>query len=135
MSRKLLCVDFSEFKACVCYFVPICFSRQMIALQKLWKVFFISSKKLFSFLRYWHFYIFVFPSFSSCQPLINLKVYDIINCLNKILITYFVWYLEKKKKYDIETLLIDWVLNVVIDRVLNKVHFYGTVMQKMCSKS
>ena len=37
--------------------------HQMIALQKLWKMFFISSKKLFSFLRYLNFCIFVFPSF------------------------------------------------------------------------
>ena len=36
--------------------------HQMIALQKLWKMFFISSKKLFSFLRYLDFCIFVFPS-------------------------------------------------------------------------
>ena len=42
---------------------------QMIALQKLWKMFFISSKKLFLFLRYSNFCIFVYPSFSSCQPL------------------------------------------------------------------
>ena len=35
--------------------------QQIIALQKLWKILFISSKKLFSFSRYWHFCIFVFP--------------------------------------------------------------------------
>ena len=50
-----------------------------------------------------------------------------INCLNKILITHFVWYLEKEKRYDIETLS--------IDRVLNKEYFYGKVMQKMCNKN
>ena len=31
------------------------------------------------------------------------------------------------KRYDIETLS--------IDRVLNKEHFYGNIMHKMCSKS
>ena len=31
----------------------------------------------------------------------NLKVYDVINCLNENLIAYFVWYYEKKKRYDI----------------------------------
>ena len=41
--------------------------------------------------------------------------------------THFVWYLEKEKWYDIETLL--------TDRVLNKEHFYGKFMQKMCIKS
>ena len=45
------------------------FFHQMIALQKLWKMFFISSKKLFSFSRYSKVCISVFPSFSSSQPL------------------------------------------------------------------
>ena len=58
---------------------------------------------------------------------INLKAYDIINCLNKNLITHFVWYLEKEKKYDIETLS--------IDRILDKEHLYGKIIHKMCSKS
>ena len=41
--------------------------------------------------------------------------------------THFVWYLAKAKRYDIEAL---W-----IDRVLNKEHFYEKVVQKMCFKS
>ena len=56
------------FKACVRYFVANFIFHQMIALQKLWKMFFISSKKLFSFLRYLNFFISIFPSFSPCQP-------------------------------------------------------------------
>ena len=44
--------------------------HQMIALQKLWKMFFISSKKLFLFLRYLNFCIFIFPSFFPCKPLL-----------------------------------------------------------------
>ena len=36
--------------------------------------------------------------------------------------THFVWYLEKEKRYDIETLL--------NDRVLNKGYFYGRILQK-----
>ena len=43
--------------------------HQMITLQKLWKMFFISPKKLFSFSRYSIFHIFVFLSFFPCQPL------------------------------------------------------------------
>ena len=42
-------------------------------------------------------------------------------------LTHFVWYLGKEKKYDIETLS--------IDRVLNKEDFYGKFMHKMCTKS
>ena len=43
-------------------FIKLLFFHQMIALQKLWKMFFISSKKLFSFSRYLDFCIF-FSSF------------------------------------------------------------------------
>ena len=46
-------------------FYQIFISYQMIALQKLWKMFFTSSKKLFSFSRYSNFCISVFPSFFS----------------------------------------------------------------------
>ena len=113
-------------------FYQFLFLHQMIALWKLWKMLFISSKKLFSFLRYSNFCISLFLSFSPCQPCfkrwskINLKIYDIINCLNKNLITDFVWYHLKEKSYDIETLS--------IDRVLNKQHFYEKVMQEICTK-
>ena len=80
--------------------------------------------------------IFVFPSsplfhpvshcFRDCSK-INLKGYDVINCLNKNLMTQFVWYLEKEKRYDIE--------KFSIERVLNEEHFNGKIMQKICTKS
>ena len=97
-----------------------------------WKMMFISSKKLFSLSRY---SIFLFPSslffFAVSHWLrgwskINLKVYDAINCLTKNL-THFVWYLEKEKRYDIETLS--------IDRVWNEEQFSWKIMQKMCTNS
>ena len=84
-----------------------------------------------SFFRSQDIQIFVFPSSPLFFPVshcfrgwskINLKVYDIINCLNKNLITHFVWCLEKEKRYDIETLS--------VDRVLNKEHFYGKNHEK-----
>ena len=114
-------------------FIKFLFFHQMIALQKLWKMLFISSKKLFSFSRYSIFCISVLPSFlpvGHCfrgWSKINLKVHDVINCLNKNPITYFVWYLEKEKRYDIKTL--------PIDGVSDKEHFYRKIMQKICSKS
>ena len=89
---------------------------------------FITSKKLFLFSRYSNICISVVAPFSLCRPLlermmkINLKVYGVINCLNKNFTTYFVWYLEKGKRHDIGTL--------AIDRVLNKEHF----MEKVCRK-
>ena len=50
-------------------FHQIFISHQMVALQKLWKMLFISSKKVFSLSRYSNFCISVVPSFSPCQPL------------------------------------------------------------------
>ena len=100
----------------------------MIAYKKLWKMFFISFKKLFPFSRYSDFSISVFPFFpiaSHCfrgWSKMNLKVYNIMICPNKNLLTHFVWYLEKEKRNDIETLS--------IKRVLNKEYFYGKVIQK-----
>ena len=57
----------------------------------------------------------------------NLKVYHIIKCLNKNLITHFVWYIEKDVRCDIETLS--------IDRVLNKEHFMETSCRKCARKA
>ena len=74
-----------------------------IALQKLWEMFFISSKKLFSLSRYSNFCIFIFPSF--------FPVSHCFRGLNNNLITCFVWYLEKEIRCDIETLAADIVLN------------------------
>ena len=51
------------FKACVRYFFIIFIFHQMMVLQKLCKMFFSSSKNLFSFSSYSDFCIFVFPSF------------------------------------------------------------------------
>ena len=114
-------------------FYQVFIFHHMIALQKLWKMFFISSKKLFSFLRYLNFCIFVFSCFFLLRHCFrswfkkNLRIYDVSNCLNKNLITQFVWYLGKEIRCDTETLC--------IDRELNKEHFYGKTMQKMCTKS
>ena len=80
--------------------------------------------------------IFVFPSSPLFLPVshcsgawskINFEVYDVTNCQNKNLVTHLVWYLEKEKKYNNEILS--------IDRILNKEHFHGKIMQKMCTKS
>ena len=94
-----------ELKTCVCYFS---FFHQMTALKQLWKMLFISSEKLYSFSRYSNFYFSIFPSFFPVSHWLrgwskrNLKIYNVSNCLNKNLITHFVWYLEKEKIYGIE---------------------------------
>ena len=94
--------DFCPLKLVSATFYQIFIFHQMIALQKLWKMFFISPKKLISFSRYSNFCIFFSPSFFPCQPLLrgwfkkNFKIYDLINCLIKNLITHFVWCLEKE---------------------------------------
>ena len=107
--------------------------HQMIAPQKLRKIFlFHLRSSLFS----QDIQIFVFLSSPLFLPVnhcfrgwskINLKVYDIINCLNKNLITHFVWYLGKEKRYDSE--------NLSIDRVLNKDNFYGKSCRKCSPKA
>ena len=76
--RPLHWVDSSDscLKLVSAIFYQIFISHQMIALQKLWKMFFISSKKLFSFLRYSNFCISTFPSFSPCQPLLLRLIED-----------------------------------------------------------
>ena len=85
---------FMLIKACIFYHFFI--FHQRIALQKLLKMFFVSSKKLIWFSRYSNFCIFIFPSFFPVGHCFrglsskNLKVYDVINCLNKNLITPFV---------------------------------------------
>ena len=56
----------------------------------------------------------------------NFRVHDVINCLTKNIRTYFVRYLEKEKRYDIETLS--------IDRVSNEENCYGKIMKKICTK-
>ena len=117
-------------KTWVRYFLKIFSLSPNVSLSKTMKDVFISSKKLFSFSRYLNFCIFpLFLPVSHCVRAwskINLEVYDIINCLNNNLI-HLVWYLEKEKRYGIEILS--------IDRVLNNEHFYGKIMQKMCTKS
>ena len=122
----------SDLKLVFIIFFHFFIFHQLIALQKTMKNVFISSEKLFLFTRYSNFCISVFPSFFlsatafQVDPRKILKVYDVINCLNKKLITHSVWYLEKKIRSDIETLF--------IDKDINKEHFYGKIMQNMCTK-
>ena len=95
--QKVLQYSYMLRKVCVRYFL---FFHQMRALQKLREMISIPSKKFISFLRYLNFCIPVLPSFS----LRRLLLYDVINCLNKNSITHFVSYHEKEKRYDIEIL-------------------------------
>ena len=87
--------------------------HQMIALQKLWKMVFISSEKLFSLLRHSSFCIFIFPLFSPVSHCFrgwskkSLIINNVISCPNKNLITQFVWYYEKEIRCGSETLSID----------------------------
>ena len=110
-----------------------CRRLNYIALQKLWKMFLFHLKSSF---RSRDIQIFAFSPSPLFLPVshclrawskINFKVHDAINCLNKNLKTHFVWYLEKERRYGIETL--------TIDTVLNKEHFCGKIMQKICTKS
>ena len=103
---------------------------QLIALKQLRKMRFIYLKSYFG---YWDIQFFVFLSFPlfflvdhcfSGWSKINLKFYDVFNCLNKNFITHFVWYLEKEKMYVIETLSIEWVYKKI----------QNIFMEKLCRK-
>ena len=104
---------------------------QMTALQKLMFLFHLKSSFHSRDIQFLIFLLSpLFLPVSHCfrgWSKINLIVYDIINILNKMLITHFIWYLEKEKRYDTETLS--------VDTELNKEQFYGKIMQKMCTKS
>ena len=113
-------------------FINFLFFNQMIALQKLWKLLFILSTKLFLFLRYSIFLHFcpshLFLPVGHCfrgWSKINIKVRHVINCLNKNSITRFSWYLEKERRYDTEYDI----------GVSDKEHFYRKITLKICSKS
>ena len=69
------CLSFNIFrhfmlKLVSAIFYQVFISHQMIVLQKLWKMLFISSKTLFSLSRYSHFCISRLLSFFPCQPLL-----------------------------------------------------------------
>ena len=119
-----------ETKACVPYFSSF---QQNILKIIMKNAFYFILKALFVFETFKFLYIpllFFFPvnHWLRGWSNINLKVYDVSNCLNKnTLITHFVLYIEKEKRYDIEPLS--------IDRVLSKKHFDGKNMQKMCTKN
>ena len=114
-----LCCSSPYFRVLLCtHYGPLqCFSTYFRKLKK---------KSEFYYGPHFQTMLFFVTIFRGCSK-VNLKIYDVISCLNKNLITHFVWYLQKQKRYDIETLS--------IDRVLNKEHFYGKVMQKICTKS
>ena len=119
-----------ETKACVPYFSSF---KQNILKIIMKNAFYFILKALFVFETFKFLYIPLLLFFPVNHWLrgwsnINLKVYDVSNYLNKnTLITHFVLYIEKEKRYDIEPLS--------IDRVLSKKHFDGKSMQKMCTKS
>ena len=126
-------VYFVIFKACVCYFLTNFYFLPNDSASKTMKKFLFHLKSSF---RSWDIQISVdssFPLFFSVSHYFrgwfkkNLKVCDVINCLNENLVTYYVWYLEKEIRCDIETLS--------IDRVLNTEHFFVKILHKMCTKS
>ena len=72
--QQLTCYQWESLKQLLklvsAIFIKFLFFQQMIALQKLWKMLFISSKKFFLFSRYSNFCISGLPSFLTCRPLL-----------------------------------------------------------------
>ena len=79
MSDKNLVI--LEFKAGLLFFISFLFFHQMIAFQKLEKMFFISSKKLFTFLRCSNICIFSLPfhTFQIQKDKWSGIIYDVMN--------------------------------------------------------
>ena len=119
-------------KACVCYFSSnFYFSPNDSPSKTMKSVFYLRCSFCSRDIQ-----IFVFLSSPLFLPIshwfrgwlkINLNVCDVTNCRNNNLITYFVWYLEKEKRYDNETLS--------IDRSLNKEQFFWNIKQKIRTRS
>ena len=89
-----------DFKACVDYVLTNFYFSSKDSPSKAKKNVFISSRKHFLLWRYSLSLLFL--PVSHCFSLIlkfmiNLKVYDVISCLNKYWIAHFVWYLEEEK--------------------------------------
>ena len=131
---QYISLSFKFFKACVRYFLLNFYFSPNDRPSKTIKFFFIISyKKLFPLSRYSNYCIFTFPSFflvTHCSRVWfkkNIRVNDVVNCLNKNLITHFVWYLDKEIRCNIETMS--------IDRVLDTEYFHGKIMNKICTKS
>ena len=105
------------FKACVCYLYRIfIFSPNDNPSKTMKNAFCFIKKALLNLFS--NFSNSILPSFSPCWPLL----YRMIEEKSR---THFVHYLEKEKRYDTETLS--------IEGVSNKEHFYGKIMQKICS--
>ena len=124
-------------KACVFYFLSNFHFPPNDGGKKTKKnVFYFILKDLFVS-RYSNFCIFVFPSFFPVSYCFrgwlkkNLKVYHAINCLNKNLITHFVWYLEKDINCDTEILPINRVLNMFIENIFLQKNHAENVHQKL----
>ena len=122
------------FKDCVCYFRQFFIFSPNDSLSKTVKKCFLFHLKSSFHSRDIQFFVFLsVPCFLPVDHCFrgwskfNLKVHDAINCLNKNSIMHFLWYMEKEKRHDIETLS--------IDGVSDKEHFYRKIIQKICSKS
>ena len=116
-----------DFKACVHYFLAnFYFSPKDSPSKAMKNVFYFIKKALCSEDIYFPFFFYL-SAIALAWSKINLKVYDVISCLNKyILNSTFCLISWGGKNYDVETLS--------IDRVLHKEHFYGKIMQKICTK-
>ena len=72
----------------------------------------------------------VIHCFKGCSK-INVKVTDVINCLNKNFITHFAWYLEKEKRYDIKTFRVRQLAYVAYVRTYTYL-YWRTMILDMC---
>ena len=118
---------------CLLCLIKLLFFTKLYPFKSFEKGFLFHLKSSF---RFRDIQIFVFsssPLFSTVSHCLrrwskrNPKVYDVISCLNKNLVTHFAWYLEKEIGWDTEPLS--------ICRELSKEHFYKKTCRKCASKA
>ena len=111
-TRNQLCLQVNQ-SLCSLFFINFYFFTKWQPFKNYEKCFLFHLRSSF---HSWDIQIFVFLTSLSAIALKGdsrktLKVYDLIICLNKNLVTCFVWHLEKEIRCDIETLVTYIVLN------------------------
>ena len=105
-NKNLIKIAYTSFKVCARYFLTnFHFSPNGSVSKTMKDAFYFILKILFVIEIFKFLNSLLFLPVSHCfrgWSKINIKVYDVINCLNKNLLTHFAWYLAKEKRYDNE---------------------------------
>ena len=101
-----------KLKVCLLFFIKFLCFHQMIALQKLWNMLFISSKKLFLFPRYSRFCSFIpsFPHFPDWKGQIEVELF-MMSWIGLHEFADVIFGLTQKSLYIISSNLVRYITN------------------------